>query len=155
MEIVKHGFAAATGSERHVLLRGATGTVFDIWKVRWVFAGISVLSDNELITTALSTRVRDQVEDGIAIGFDEMIASPGLFAASSLMADLVTEGGAAFIATDDIDYPKAFTVPFLASVINPALATAMNVGLEVYFERRKASKLEIASWVVEAGRQGT
>jgi len=151
MEIAKAGGSFATTGLRTVMLENQGLTVYDIHLVRHMFFSTSLLTTNELIIQGLSTRFDDQVEDEVAVGFDEYITENGIFAVSGFGADLSTEGGAALIPTDNIPYVPAMRVPFAAYIVNPAVASTLNGGIEVYFTRVTVNSREKAFLTSQAG----
>lgn len=152
LELVKSNVGLAAGAERTVLMENQGSTVYDIWMVKWTMSLTDPLATNEQVLASLSLRGVDQVEDAVAVPFPLQLADPSIFATFGYSADLITEGGIALIPSLIIPYnPKPFTVPFLAKVTNSAVASPANVGVEVYFERRRVSASEKVSIVAQTG----
>lgn len=149
---LKSGHVATTEGLRRILLRHKTLMAYDIHVVRHMYFITGPIGDNELIVTALSQRFEDQVEDDIVVGFDEMVTEQGIFSLSAWSADFAGGSGAlGLIPTDTILFAKPYRVPYASWLVNPAVAVAANIGLEVYFDIVKVSAMEQAELVAQAG----
>ena len=151
MELVKRLFTDAAG-ERTILLRGGTGFVYEILMVRYVVFLSAQPGDADRATIALSTRGVDQVNDATATARTVLADNPNIFATWSFLIEKPTDVGITdHNLTETIIFPKPYTVPYLAALWSESIANLVEMGLELYFERRKASQKEIADLVIEAG----
>jgi len=130
------GFANSQGL-RSVLLQNQGDTVYDLRIIHYCLLNTSVQSTNEAVMMAVSTREEDQVEDLSPVGFDQMVTEEGIILPYAMMSDELTSGAVAMLGSQTITLPRAITVPFLAGIINFATANAPNVGIEVWFDRRR------------------
>jgi len=102
---------------------------------------------------AISLREEDQRDDtGVGVAtFLDMLVDPAFLFVFTLMADLDTNGAAVAIGNRWMPFPKPFTVPYAAWLVNGALDSSGRGGIEVLFERRRVSPAEKAAVVAQTG----
>jgi len=151
VELVKGSLSGTSANIRTILFENQGRTVYDIYLVRYSLQLLSLLDVNDVIDMALSTRAEDQVEDTTNVTFAELIGDRNIFLPFFYMADFVTEGASTIIASEVIPFTKPFSVPYLAFVGLLSVPVTANAGVEIYYERRRASIREKAQMVAEAG----
>lgn len=145
------GFNGTTGDRRQQLLRPSMGEVFDLWLVHYCFSSEAGYTNDDDGALALSLRRIDQVEDAVDVDMAVMASAPGIFGKVSVAARFLTEGSSGYFFNHTIPFPKPFTVPWLAALAHMSFNSSVQVSAEVWFERRRASKVEIAQLMVTAG----
>lgn len=149
LSVAKVGVSGGTAGRRRLILRNQGDSVYDIYKVRYNFLSTSLFDTNEVAAMAVSTRLVDQVEDAVAVGFDTMAIDTGIHFPYSVCFDVATSGANIIQAVHSDDFPsdRPFTVPFLAFLMNVAVSNPVNLGVEVWFERVRVSSLDKASMI--------
>lgn len=147
----KFGAVVAGTAHRTKLMRNQGNTVYDVYTVHYTFILPDLLKTNEAAVIALSTRIEDQVDDFATVGFDVMTTEEQIWGVVPIIADLETEGGIGLVAAHTISFTKPYTVPWLAMIINTALAAAGNISADVWFVRRQVSAMDKASLVARLG----
>lgn len=145
------GAQLAAATLRRIIFRHQARTAYDIHVIRYTYIGISMQEANEVFAMALSQRFQDQVDDSGPVGFNVLNDTLGLFAPSSFVGDLLTSGAIGLIPSDTIVFPKPFRVPYASVIFNAAVATAINAGVEIYFDRVRISNMELAQLITQAG----
>jgi len=151
MEIVKASQNATTGDLRRRLLRVAQGVVFDIWMVHYTISSETTFTSADDLSMALSIRAQDQVDDAQNVDMAIQASDKQIFLKVPLIAAFLTSGADTLLGAHTISLPRPLTVPYLAGLFHQQTTGSVQVGIEVYFERRVASKMEMAHLVLSAG----
>jgi len=154
VEIVKDGYSTTTTDRRSILLRAGQSFVYDIYLVRYTvgYAGAAAgLVDQDFVSMALSTREADQQDIATAVPELQQARDKGIFARVGMFLQEATSGAAYASQFNEISFPKPFSVPRLAWLVDAGVSVTITPGVEVYFERRQGSKTELAQLLLEAG----
>jgi len=143
--------AATTASIRRILFRHMPRTAYDIHLIHWSVNWADSSNINEATSSALSQRFEDQVNDAGIVDFDAMLTENGIFGVFEVNSDNLTSGGGPFVGNHEIVFPRPYRIPYASFISTPAVAGAIRIGVEVYFERVTITPFEQAELVARAG----
>jgi len=146
MELVKASLSLGNSSATTVVLRGSQGVVYDILMVRYTPIIQVVMGTSDDFTMALSAAAQDQVDAAFSLASfaAEFIGHDAVFAILSRVGITQPYG-------EVIVFPEPHTVPFLAFKVASVTTNTNLYVVEVYFNRRRASRNEMAYATFKAG----
>lgn len=146
MEIAKVSFDVTGTDQRQILLREQGLVAYDISLIHYTLQPQGSPFDSiDLMQVGLSRREQDQREDEETpiIGGD-MGQSQAIFGVVSFFAQMITSGLSAGFIAHTIAFPKPYTVPFAAAVINAVSNVSLNIIVEVYYDEVTVTSRKMA-----------